>query len=179
MKIIALMIVGLAVTPSFGWDGGWLRMPSAKEISSMIVPSAEAAPVKAASGAELIVTVDRFTVRNNAPVIFSICDSARCHDLQDKGYKDIPAVLLETGAAGRKYKISGLKPGEYSLTGYNDLNNNKTLDKGMFGIPKEPIGFSRLDVEKISANPRWDEIRFTVAEAGSRVTVHLVHKFGL
>jgi len=177
MNKIALMLIGLAVSPSFAGNGE-LRMPSENEISSLIVPVATPAPVQAA-GSDVIVTVDRFATQNNAPVVFTICDSAKCHELQDQGYKDVQAVLLESGPASRKYKISGMKPGEYSLSGFNDLNNNKVLDKGFFGIPKEPVGFSKLNVEKISSYPSWGDVRFTVTATGAQVVFHLVNRFGL
>ncbi|NUO09875.1 MAG: DUF2141 domain-containing protein [Candidatus Brocadia sp.] len=49
----------------------------------------------------------------------------------------------------------------------------------MLGIPKEPIGFSRLDVQKVRRHPKWDEVKFYVDENVTSVTVHLVNKFGL
>ena len=132
-----------------------------------------------AAPGDLIITVDRFTAPNDAPVLFAICDSEKCHNLQDKGYKDIEAALLEASPAVRKYKISGLRPGEYSISGFNDLNKNGVMDTGMFGIPKEPAGFSKLDTDKLSSNPSWDSVKFTVGAAAVEVAFHLIHKFGL
>ncbi|MEI7527666.1 MAG: DUF2141 domain-containing protein [Elusimicrobiota bacterium] len=128
---------------------------------------------------DVVITVDRFAAPSDAPVIFAVCGSEKCHDLQDKGYKTIGAELIATSAAVRKYKISGLKPGEYSLSGYNDLNKNGVMDRGMFGIPQEPAGFSKLDTDKLSSNPSWNSVKFTVGAAPVEVTFHLIHKFGL
>ena len=33
-------------------------------------------------------------------------------------------------------------PGDYAIAAYQDLNENKKLDAGIFHIPKEPYGFS-------------------------------------
>ena len=144
----------------------------------------DAAPSRVGDGTDaapgdLIVTVDRFTAPNDAPVFLAICDSEKCHNLQDKGYKDIDAALLEAGPAARKYKISGLRPGEYSISGFNDMNKNGVMDTGMFGIPKEPAGFSKLDTDKLSSNPSWDSVKFTIGAVPVEVTFHLIHKFGL
>lgn len=138
---------------------------------------AEEAPVMAGAG-DVIITVDRFTAPNAAPMVFALCDSERCHKLQDKGYKDIKAELLETVPSKRIYLLRGLKPGEYSLSGYNDVNGNGRLDTGLFGIPKEPVGFSVLNTTKLGSNPRWDSVRFTVDSAAVSVCFHLIHKFG-
>jgi uncharacterized protein (DUF2141 family) len=41
------------------------------------------------------------------------------------------------------FVFTGVKPGSYALSLYQDLNNNKKLDKNFLGIPSEPFGFSR------------------------------------
>lgn len=129
---------------------------------------------------DVIVTVDRFNQTNDAPVRFSICDSEECHVKRDKGYVDIDAELIERTDNFRKYRINNVAPGEYSLSAYHDLNNSGKLERsGILGIPQEPIGFSRLDVQKVRRHPKWDEVKFNVGENDTSVTVHLVDKFGL
>lgn len=143
------------------------------------VPAAELPEVLEIGEGDVIITVDRFTAPNEAPLVFALCDSERCHQLQDKGYKDIKAELLESSPASRKYLVRGLKPGEYSISGYNDMNGNGRLDTGLFGIPKEPVGFSVLNAAKLGANPAWDSVKFAVDSAPASVYFHLIHKFGL
>lgn len=129
---------------------------------------------------DVIVTVDRLELRNKAPVRFSICDSKECHEKRDKGYVDIDAQLVESAENFRKYRIKNVQPGEYSLSAYYDLDNSGKLERsGILGIPQEPIGFSRLDVQKVRRHPKWDEVKFHVVEKTTSVTVHLVYKFGL
>ncbi|MDN3515040.1 MAG: DUF2141 domain-containing protein [Candidatus Brocadia sp.] len=128
----------------------------------------------------VIVTVDRFSQNNDAPVRFSICDSENCHVKRDKGYVDIDAELIERTDNFRRYRIKNVEPGEYSLSAYHDLNSSGKLERsGILGIPKEPVGFSRLDVQKVRRHPKWDEVKFYVDENVTSVTVHLVNKFGL
>lgn len=104
---------------------------------------------------DVIVTVDRLELRNKAPVRFSICDSKECHEKRDKGYVDIDAQLVESAENFRKYRIKNVQPGEYSLSAYHDLDNSGKLERsGILGIPQEPIGFSRLDVQKVRRHPK-------------------------
>lgn len=129
---------------------------------------------------DVFVTVDRFKHRNEAPVLFSICDSKECHERRDKGYENIDAQLIESAENFRVYRIKNLEPGIYSLSAYHDLSNNGILERsGILGIPQEPIGFSILNVEKIRRHPKWDEVKFQVGEKDTSVVVHLVDKFGL
>ena len=129
---------------------------------------------------DVIVTVDRFRQNNEAPVKFSICDSEECHVKRDKGYVDIDGELIEVNDNLRKYRIKNVEPGEYSLSAYYDLNDSGKLERsGILGIPQEPVGFSRLDVQKIRRHPKWDAVKFHVGENDTSVMVHLVDKFGL
>ena len=129
---------------------------------------------------DVIVTVDRFKQNNEAPVKFSICDSEECHAKRDKGYVDIDGELIEVNDNFRKYRIKNVEPGEYSLSAYHDLNDSEKLEcRGILGIPQEPVGFSRLDVQKIRRHPKWDDVKFHVGENDTSVMVHLVDKFGL
>ena len=129
---------------------------------------------------DVIVTVDRFRQNNEAPVKFSICDSEECHVKRDKGYVDIDGELIEVNDNLRKYRIKNVEPGEYSLSAYYDLNDSGKLERsGILGIPQEPVGFSRLDVQKIRRHPKWDDVKFHVGENDTSVMVHLVDKFGL
>ena len=42
-----------------------------------------------------------------------------------------------------KLDIAELPYGEYAIAVYHDINDNKKLDKNLFGIPTEPYGFSQ------------------------------------
>lgn len=52
-----------------------------------------------------------------------------------------------------------LPDGQYAVAIYQDLNQNKQLDTGMFGIPEEPYGFSNNTRPKFRA-PTFDETKF-------------------
>lgn len=58
-----------------------------------------------------------------------------------------------------------LEPGEYAVALYQDLNSNGQIDKKLFGIPKEPYGFSN-NIRPRLATPRFDECKVSVRENG-------------
>jgi len=53
--------------------------------------------------------------------------------------------------------VRGVPPGRYAIQAYHDANNNDDLDRGMFGIPREGLGFSN------DAMPRLMKPKFAVA----------------
>lgn len=69
--------------------------------------------------------------------------------------------------------VEELLPGDYGLSVYHDVNDNGELDKGAFGIPREPYGFSN-DARGRTGPPGWDKVRFSVIapQAELRVRVH-------
>jgi uncharacterized protein (DUF2141 family) len=69
--------------------------------------------------------------------------------------------------------VEDLPPGDYALSAYHDVNDNGELDKGAFGIPSEPYGFSN-DARGKTGRPGWDKVRFSVIAPAAelRVRVH-------
>src|SRR5882757_8552190 len=49
-----------------------------------------------------------------------------------------------------------LPQGEYAISIYQDINDNKKLDLGIFNIPKEPVGFGNNFRPKFSA-PKYKD----------------------
>jgi uncharacterized protein (DUF2141 family) len=56
-----------------------------------------------------------------------------------------------------------LKPGEYAISAYQDLNNNQKLDQGLFGIPKEPVAFGN-DFKPKFSSPAFKDCSFRMSE---------------
>ncbi|WP_085318115.1 DUF2141 domain-containing protein [Derxia lacustris] len=76
-------------------------------------------------------------------------------------------------AAGRSSVVfRNLAPGNYAVAVYHDENDNQKLDRGLFGIPKEPYGFSN-DARGTAGPPEFRDARFAVGEAPVAVTVRL------
>lgn len=51
-------------------------------------------------------------------------------------------AAVKVNGATLSWTCKDLAPGKYALTVYQDVNNNGKMDKGMFGVPTEPYGFS-------------------------------------
>jgi uncharacterized protein (DUF2141 family) len=65
----------------------------------------------------------------------------------------------QVAAGGRcTWEITDLAPGQYAVAAFQDNNGNGELDKGSFGIPKEPYGFSRQATKKLLP-PSYEQAR--------------------
>ncbi|MDR1867635.1 MAG: DUF2141 domain-containing protein [Treponema sp.] len=58
-----------------------------------------------------------------------------------KNERYFDSFLLESSDTTIRYELD-LPTGDYVIVIYQDTNDNGTLDKGLFGIPKEPFGFT-------------------------------------
>ncbi|GAB3976330.1 hypothetical protein GCM10028806_35630 [Spirosoma terrae] len=66
-----------------------------------------------------------------------------------------------------------VEPGDYAIAVFHDANDNGKLDKGIFGIPKEPYGFSNNFRPKMSA-PSFKDCQFSVS--GKEKTISIAIK---
>lgn len=72
--------------------------------------------------------------------------------------------------------LNGVPPGEYAAQAYQDVNRNGRIDRGLFGIPREPIGFSN-DAPLGVKGPSFDRARFRVDEPGTSIRFKLRRLF--
>ncbi|MGF7216519.1 uncharacterized protein (DUF2141 family) [Spirosoma lacussanchae] len=81
---------------------------------------------------------------------------------------------------GRKLDVTGssvkatfsVEPGEYAVAVYHDENGNGKMDKRVFGIPKEPYGFSN-NFRPVMSAPKFGDCRFSVNESGKAISIRL------
>jgi uncharacterized protein (DUF2141 family) len=66
--------------------------------------------------------------------------------------------------------VTDLRPGRYAAQVFYDQNGNHVLDRALFGVPKEGVGFSN-DAKIRLAPPKWDEAVF--AYDGQSRTIQL------
>jgi uncharacterized protein (DUF2141 family) len=64
-----------------------------------------------------------------------------------------------------------LVEGEYVIGIHQDTNGNGEMDYGIFGIPKEPFGFSNMR-GKIPGN--YNQLKFRVNKYSERIVIPLV-----
>ena len=55
--------------------------------------------------------------------------------------------------------IENLPPGHYAIQAFHDENGNRHVDRGLFGIPTEGVGFWR-DARIVLSPPKWADAVF-------------------
>ena len=65
-----------------------------------------------------------------------------------------------------------IKPGNYAVSVLHDENQNKGMDQGKLGIPKEGYGFSN-NVMGVMGPPSFKKARFHVPGGDSAITIKM------
>lgn len=65
-----------------------------------------------------------------------------------------------------------LEEGEYAISVFQDLNSDRKLNKKMFGIPKEPFGFSN-NPKLFMGPPKYKKVKIKVGKKLSKVDIEL------
>ena len=73
--------------------------------------------------------------------------------------------------------MQGVPPGRYAAQAFHDENRNGKVDRVLFGIPKEGIGFSN-DVKIRLSAPKFDDAAFTVGGAPEMIHFSLRYFLG-
>jgi len=115
---------------------------------------AAAASPAAAMASELRVEISN--VRNAAGhVRIDICPEA--HFLKD----DCPFSADALATPGTTIvTVGNLPPGRYAVQAFHDENDNRRVDRGLLGIPKEGVGFSN-DARIALGPPKFVDAAFT------------------
>lgn len=64
--------------------------------------------------------------------------------------------------------VRGVPPGRYGAQAFQDANDNGKVDQGLFGIPKEGVGFSN-DAKIRLAPPKFADAAFTVGNGATSI----------
>lgn len=95
------------------------------------------------------ITVDVGNVRNDhGVVIVNICPKDKFLDDGCPYHGEAKAHAGTTTVV-----IDNVPAGQYAAQAFHDENNNDKVDRALFGIPKEGVGFSRDARESVSARP--------------------------
>ncbi len=73
-------------------------------------------------------------------------------------------------------RIENVPPGIYAAQAYHDENGNHRVDRGLFGVPREGVGFSN-DAKLYRHGPHFDEAQFNVGRAVEHIALRLRHFF--
>jgi uncharacterized protein (DUF2141 family) len=66
-----------------------------------------------------------------------------------------------------------VEPGDYAIAVYHDENDNGKMDTRMFGIPKEPYGFSN-NFKPVMSAPKFSDCQFSVGDSGKTISIKLI-----
>ena len=83
------------------------------------------------------------------------------------------SVVLDENFSGQVV-LENLNQGTYAIAAYCDLNNNKKLDRNLFGAPKEPYGFSKPIISKWR-KPTFEEVMFTIEATDASLAIRLAY----
>lgn len=78
-------------------------------------------------------------------------------------------AIVKDGKAIAYFK--GLKKGEYAVSLFHDENDNGKMDTKIFGIPKEPYGFSN-NAKGFMGPPKFKDAKFTV-ETNKSISIEI------
>lgn len=73
--------------------------------------------------------------------------------------------------------VRGVPPGRYAIQAYHDANSNNDVDRGIFGIPKEGIGFSNDAMSRLK-RPKFSDAAFDHRAQAQHLTVMLRYFLG-
>jgi uncharacterized protein (DUF2141 family) len=69
--------------------------------------------------------------------------------------------------------VEDLPNGEYAIAMIHDLNGNDRLDTNLFGIPKEPYGFSK-NFKPLFSAPDFDDCAFELYNETKSFVIELI-----
>jgi len=131
------------------------------------------AAVAAASSANAPLAIEVGNVRNDRGVVrVSVCPKARF--LADSCPYEASAPA-HTGTT--RVVVAALPPGDYAVQAFHDENANNEIDRGLFGIPKEGVGFSR-DARITLGPPKWRDAAFTHGSEPQTISFSLRYFLG-
>lgn len=118
----------------------------------MLLALAAAAAEPAGTGS---ITIEVGNVRNSRGKVFvDICPQNRFLEDTCAYHAEVPAHAGTTMVT-----VHNVPAGEYAAQAFHDENNNGEVDRGLFGIPKEGVGFSR-DARIVFSPPKWRDAYF-------------------
>lgn len=120
--------------------------------------------VKAQQQAEThTLTVNVSDLKTNGGVVYI--------SLQDPLQKAIQKQMVAVQKTSTQIVFQHVPKGTYAVRFFHDENNNKKLDTGIFGIPKEGWGCSN-NVKATFGPPKYDAMLFAL-ESDKSITVHV------
>ena len=113
----------------------------------------------------------RATIQNVKPqqgkLWVALYDSADAY----KADRRFAGQMVDASAPELTVIFTGLAPGRYGLSAYQDANGDEKLGTNMLGMPTEPYGFSRAAKAGAFGPPEFEALAVAVDKAGTVTTV--------
>jgi len=127
--------------------------------SALSAVAAEATPVSQAGGETLTLTVVLDGLASDAgTAAVALYDSPAAYQTLAEPVRKARLEIVDRQCT---WTVEGLPHGDYAVTAYHDLDGDGELDKGAFGIPSEPYGFSN-DARGKLGPPSWKAVRVSL-----------------
>jgi len=92
--------------------------------------------------------------------------------------EDCPYAASAPAQAGTTLvTVHGVPAGDYAIQAFQDENGNDKVDRALFGIPKEGIGFSN-DASIRLGPPKWQDARFAFDGKEQEITLKMRYMLG-
>ena len=117
--------------------------------------------------AELTVSFSGLT-SDRGRLVYAVYADAASFDAGDAPLRSGFLTIVESGAE----LTVELPFGEYAIKAYHDANDNRTLDRGAFGVPEEAYGFSN-DARARFGPPDYGKARFELTTPRLRIEIAL------
>jgi uncharacterized protein (DUF2141 family) len=91
---------------------------------------------------------------------------------------DCPYIGIAQARVGTTIvTVENVPPGRYAAQAFHDRNGNGKVDRGLFGIPKEAVGFSN-DAPTPMRAPHFDDAAFDHGDTPQHIGFTLRHLIG-
>ncbi len=131
------------------------------------------APIEIAASTSGTLLVEVGNVRNSSGLIHvDVCPQAYFAKEDCPFSTEVPAHVGITAIA-----VHGLPAGRFAVQATHDENHNHKVDRGLFGIPKEGIGFSR-DARIMFGPPKWNDAVIAFDGRSGRTSFRLRYFLG-
>ncbi|TAE26686.1 MAG: DUF2141 domain-containing protein [Cytophagales bacterium] len=116
--------------------------------------------------ATLTITVQNVRTKTGSVRIALMKDCGKFPDC-----KPVQTAIMDA-SNGSFQKSFTLEPGDYAVAVFHDINANDKLDTKLFGIPKEPYGFSNNFRPRLSA-PKFSDCRISVGAGTKAISIRV------
>lgn len=111
-------------------------------------------------------TVEVNGIKNNQGKIF-----IAIYDSEETFLNKTSGIIAEIKDKKSTGIFKGLKKGTYAVSFFHDENNNQKMDTKIFGIPKEPYGFSN-GAFGFMGPPKFKDAKFNL-DSNKKITVNI------